>query len=162
MSGLADAVVAVAVIGLVLVRQVRPRRVAEGRSWWLLPAVLAYLACQRGGWTDPHHTTASALLLAAELVIALCMGTAWAFTTRIWRDETGVAWTRGTKATAAAWVGGILLRVGLGAVGAMMGVHEGTGSIMLALAVTLLIRRGVLAWRAGNMDATAIPVTATP
>jgi hypothetical protein len=160
MSGIADALVAVAIVALVIARQVRPRRVSEGRSWWILPAVLVFLAVRQGGWTDPHHEAASVALLAAELAVGVCMGTVWAFTSRIWRDEAGVAWVKGTKATAAAWIGGILLRVGLAGLGAVIGVHEGGGSIMLALAATLLVRTGVIVWRVGGLDPAAHQATA--
>ncbi len=157
-AGLTDALVGVAIVGLVLFRQLRPRRVAEGRSWWLLPAILVFLSTRSGGLTDPHHETASVLLLAAEMAIGVAMGTVWAFTTRIWRDESGTAWVKGTKATAAAWIGGIALRIGLAAVGETMGVHQGSGTIMLALAATLLIRTGVVVWRAGNLETTPLRV----
>jgi hypothetical protein len=145
---------AVAVVVLVLSRQLRPRRISEGR-WWILPAVLTIVAVKQGGWTDPHHEAASAALLVVELAIGAGMGTAWAFTTRIWRDDQGIAWAKGTKATAAAWIGGIALRVGLSVLGTTMGVHEGSGPLMLALAATLLIRMGVLVWRVRELEAAA-------
>lgn len=156
LSGPTDILVAVAVIALVLVRQVRPRRVSEGRSWWILPAVLVYFGIKQGGVLDAHHRAASAGLLAAELAIGAGMGVVWAFTTRIWRDESGTAWMKGTKATAAAWVAGITLRIGLAALGASMGVHEGEGALMLALAVTLLIRKAIVAWRVSGEAPAAL------
>lgn len=160
MSGLLDAVVAVAVVAWVLVRQLKARRVTEGGRWWLLPVVLVFLAVKQGGLVDSHHQAASVALLSAEIVVGGGMGVVWAFTARLWRDEEGIAWSKGTKATAAAWIGGILLRVGIGALGVMMGVHEGSGATMLALAAVLLVRRGVLAWRTTTMDPFARPVTA--
>lgn len=156
LSGLTDILVAVAVVALVLVRQLRPRRVTEGRSWWILPAVLVYFGLKQGGVLDPRHEAASAGLLAAEMVIGAGMGAVWAFTTRIWRDESGTAWMKGTKATAAAWAGGITLRVGLAALAAATGVHEGKGALMLSLAVTLLIRKAVVAWRISGRAPAAL------
>ncbi|MDI5973029.1 DUF1453 family protein [Streptomyces sp. SL13] len=147
LSGPTDILIAVAVVALVLVRQLRARRVAEGRSWWILPAVLVYLGLEQGGVLDSRHEAASAGLLAAEMVIGAGMGVLWALTTRIWRDEAGTAWMKGTKTTALAWAGGIALRIALAWLGSVMGVHEGRGALMLALAVTLLIRKGVVAWR---------------
>ncbi len=106
MSGLLDAVVILAVVVLVVFRQLRPRRVAGGGRWWILPAALVVLALRGSGVVDPRHEAASIGLLAAEVVIGVGMGAVWAFTTRIWRDDAGVVWMKGTKATAAAWVGG--------------------------------------------------------
>ena len=51
LSGPTDILVAVAVVALVLARQLRPRRVTEGRSWWILPAALVYF----GGQRCPEH-----------------------------------------------------------------------------------------------------------
>lgn len=151
MSGLVGVVVVVAVVVLVIGRQVKPQKVTDGGRWWLVPGVLAFLAVRQHGLTDPHHQAASVALLAAELVVGAGMGAVWAFTTRIWMDEAGAVWARGTKATAGAWTGGIVLRVALGAIGALMGVHQGGGSMMLALAVTLLIRTGLVVWRARDL-----------
>ncbi len=162
MSGLLNAVVILAVVALVLARQLKPSRVAEGGRWWIVPAVLVVLAVREHGFLDPHHTAASVGLLAVEILIGAGTGTAWAFTTRIWRDDSGVAWTQGTKATAVAWVGGIALRVGTAVLGAMLGVHQGSGATMLALAATLLIRTGVVVWRANGLEPAAYRMTATP
>ncbi|MEU6171790.1 DUF1453 domain-containing protein [Streptantibioticus parmotrematis] len=162
MSGLANIVVIVAVVALVIVRQVRPRRVKDGRSLWILPAVLLYLALREHGIVDAHHEAVSVGLLAGELLIGVGMGVVWAFTSRIWRDQDGVVWTKGTKATAAAWAGGIALRIGLAAVGAMMGVHQGEGATMLALAGTLLIRTGLVVWRARELEPVGFGATAAP
>jgi hypothetical protein len=160
LSGVVNVVVAVGVVALVLVRQVRPRQVSEGGRWLVLPGVLVVLGLQHGGVLDPHHQALSAALLAAGIVVGAGTGVVWAFTSRIWRDENGTAWTRGTKATAAAWVGGIALRIGMAVLGGMMGVHEGQGATMLALAATLLVRKGVLAWRVGTVAPRPLQVGA--
>ncbi len=151
-AGLTDAVVGVAILALVIVRQFRARRIAHGKSWWLLPAVLVLLSLRHGGWVDPRHESVSVLLLAAEMVIGICLGATWALTMRIWRDESGQAWAKGTRTTAVIWTTGIAVRIGLGALGAMAGVRESSGGIMLALAVTLLIRTGVLVRRAAELE----------
>ncbi len=44
----------------------------------------------------------------------------------------------------------------------MMGVHQGSGATLLALAATLLIRSGLVMWRASSMELTAQRVTAIP
>jgi hypothetical protein len=147
MSGLVNVLVIVAVIALVVVRQLRPRQVGGGR-WWLVPAVLAVLAVRDGGLVDSAHRDASIVLLAAELVVAAVMGMVWAGTTRMWRNEDGSVWVQGTRATVAVWVAGIAVRVGLAAGAAAMGIHQHTGSVLLAVAGTLLVRSAVLMARA--------------
>lgn len=151
MSGLANALVIIAVIGVVIARQLRPRVVRAGGRWWVLPAVLVVLAVRDGGIVDPHHRDAAIALLAVETLIGAVMGLVWAGTTRMWRGEGGAVWSQGTKATIGVWVVGIAVRVGLYGVGAAMGVQQHTGSVLVAVAATLLIRSGVLMWRAQSV-----------
>ncbi|MBM9507216.1 CcdC protein domain-containing protein [Actinacidiphila acididurans] len=147
MSGLVNALVILAVIGLVIARQTRPRRLAGGR-WWLIPAALIVLAIRQGGLLDPHHRGAALALLIAELIVGAVMGTVWATTTRMWTDEDGSVWSQGTRATIAVWAAGIAIRVGLYGTARALGVRQDSGSVLIAVAVTLLIRAGVLVRRA--------------
>jgi hypothetical protein len=148
MSGLVDAFLIVAVVVLVIARQFRAQQIDTGRRWWVLPAVLAVVALREPGLVDAHHHTASVLLLTAELLVGLGTGAAWAWTTRIWVESDGAVWSRSTKASGAVWFVGIGLRGGLYALGAALGVHQDSSALLLALAATLLVRAGILAWRA--------------
>ena len=148
MSGLVNALVIVAVVAVVIVRQFRARRIGTDRRWWLLPVILAVVALREPGILDAHHHTESALLLAAELLIGLATGAGWAWTTRLWVEADGTVWSKSTRASAGVWIVGIALRVGLFALGAVVGVHQDSSALMLGLAATLLVRSGFLAWRA--------------
>ncbi|WP_030171913.1 CcdC protein domain-containing protein [Streptomyces sp. NRRL S-813] len=160
MSGLVNALVIVAVAALVIVRQFAARRLDADRRWWVLPAILAVVALREPGIIDAHHRTESVVLLAAELLIGLGTGAGWAWTTRIWAEPDGTVWTKSTKASAAVWIGGIALRVVLFALGAALGVHQDSGAVMVALAGTLLVRSGLLAWRTRALTSASAPVTA--
>lgn len=148
MSGSVEALVVVAVIGVVIIRQLRPRRVTGNRRWWLIPAVLVVLALREHGLIDPEHRQGAIGLLVVELVVAAVMGVAWAWTTRLWTEKDGTVWVRGGKATVVVWAAGVAVRIALYGVGAAMGIHQETGSFLIALAATLLIRTGVLVGRA--------------
>ncbi|MFA3875916.1 DUF1453 domain-containing protein [Streptomyces sp. MMCC 100] len=147
MSGLVDALVITAVVGLVITRQFRASRIDTDRRWWVLPVVLGILALREPGMIDAGHQMAAVLLLAAEILIGLVTGAGWAWTTRIWAEADGVVWSRGSRASVAVWAVGIALRAGLYGVGAALGVRQEGSALLLALAVTLLVRSGVLAWR---------------
>ncbi|MEU2420666.1 DUF1453 domain-containing protein [Streptomyces sp. NPDC007851] len=151
MSGLVNALLIVAVVGVVILRQFRARPVNTGRRWWLVPVILAVVALREPGILDARHRTESALLLGVELLVGLGMGAAWAWTTRIWTEPDGVVWTRSTKAGAMVWVGGLLLRAGLFALGAALGVRQDSSALMLGLAVVLGVRSGILVWRAQSL-----------
>lgn len=148
MSGVANALVILVVVGVVIARQLTPREIGAGR-WWLIPAALVVLAIRDGGsLVDTHHQDAAVALLGGELVVGALTGAAWAITTRVWTDAEGRAWAQGTKATIGVWLLGIAARLGLYGIARAAGVHQSSVTVLLAVAVTLLIRQGVLTWRA--------------
>ncbi|MEV0094468.1 DUF1453 domain-containing protein [Streptomyces sp. NPDC050738] len=151
MSTLTNVLVIAAVVVLVLVRQFRTQEIAHDRRWWVLPAVLVFCAVRQDGLLDAHHRSASVVLIAAELLVGLALGAAWAWTTKVWTEADGTVWAKGTGATAAVWVAGMLVRLGLMGVGALAGVRLGSGALLLALAASLLVRAGLLAWRSEQM-----------
>ena len=160
MSGLVNALLIVAVAALVIVRQLRASRVDTGRRWWVLQGVLAVPALQAPGLLDAHHHTTSAPMLGAELIVGLATGAGWAWTTRIWVEPDGAVWSRSTRASVAVWILGITLRVGIFATGAVLGIHQDSSALLLALAATLLVRSGILAGRARKLHRTPAPEAA--
>ncbi|MGW0769575.1 DUF1453 domain-containing protein [Streptomyces sp. NPDC002676] len=147
MYGLVSVLTTVAVVAVVVVRQFRARAITSGRRWWLLPGILAVVALRQPGILDAHHRAASAVMLAAELLVSLATGAGWAWTTRIWTDADGVVWTKSTKASLTVWAVGIALRIGVFVLGTASGVHQGTSALTLGFAGTLLVRAAILAWR---------------
>ncbi|WP_392962028.1 DUF1453 domain-containing protein [Streptomyces sp. LN245] len=154
MSGLMNAVVIFAVAAMVIARQFSARRISSDRRWWIVPAVLAVMAMREPGVIDPHHQIEASLLLGTELVTALAIGAGWAWTTRIWTEPDGAVWSRSTRAAGAVWGVGICLRLGLFGIGALLGVHQNSSALMLGLAATLLVRSGLLTWRAQSLRPT--------
>ncbi|MEV4438195.1 DUF1453 domain-containing protein [Streptomyces sp. NPDC049577] len=151
MSGPVDVLVIVAVCVLVVARQLRPQKVAgDARSWWVLPAVLVFMAVREHSPVDSAHPAASAGLLAAGVLAGLATGAAWAWTTRIWTDASGTVWAAGSRATAAIWAGGMVLRLGLYGVGVLAGVRQDSSAAMLTVAAVLLARTGLIVHRSRN------------
>ncbi|MFF0289524.1 DUF1453 domain-containing protein [Streptomyces sp. NPDC005262] len=151
MSGLVNALLILAVVAFVVVRQCSARRISDDRRWWILPGVLLAMSMREPGLTDPHHEVLSVVVLGAELAVGLVTGAGWGWTARLWREPDGSLWSKGTKATVFVWTGGLVLRAALYGVAALMGIHQGSAALMTALAVTLLVRSGVLMWRARQM-----------
>ncbi|WP_030021194.1 hypothetical protein [Streptomyces monomycini] len=155
MSDLLNVLVIVAVIAFVVVRQFKPQRLtSEGRRWWLLPAVLAFLAVREPGLIDHAHPDGSVALLAVGVLLGLLTGAAWAWTLRIWTDADGQVWSAGRAVTAVAWLLGVGLRFGLYGIAVLVGIHLGTQATMLSVAATLLARTGTLTWRAQQLRPT--------
>ncbi|WP_405900271.1 DUF1453 domain-containing protein [Streptomyces sp. NBC_00727] len=153
MSGLVNALVIVAVIALVVVRQCSAQRISGDRRWWVLPAVLLIMAVREPGLVDQHHRIASATVLCAEMTAGLVTGAGWAWTSRVWRAEDGSLWSKGTRATVLVWAGGLGLRAALYGIAVVLGVHQGSPALLATLAATLLVREGLLARRAAAIPA---------
>ncbi|GAA3144000.1 DUF1453 family protein [Streptomyces rameus] len=160
MSGFVNALVIVGVVAIVIARQFRAHPINTDRRWWLLPVILAVVALRKPGILDAHHRAESAVLLAVELLIGLATGVGWGWTTRIWTAPDGIVWSRSTKASVAVWGVGIALRAGVFALGSALGLHQDSSALMLGLAGTLLIRSGILAWRAQPSGAASSPAPA--
>ncbi|MFB6438530.1 DUF1453 domain-containing protein [Streptomyces sp. NPDC056411] len=160
MSGLLNIVVIAAVVIWVFARQFKAQRVAaDGRRWWLLPAVLVFLALRQPGLLDAEHPAVSAALLSAELLTGLACGAGWAWTMRIWTGTDGAVWTKGSWAAAGVWLGGMAVRGGLAVFAGGLGVHLGGAALMLGVAAMLLARSGVTVWRSrGIQQPYRVPV----
>ncbi|MET9901306.1 DUF1453 domain-containing protein [Streptomyces sp. NPDC006446] len=155
MSGLINTLVICAVAALVIARQFGARRIDTDRRWWIVPAVLAFMALRGPGVIDPNHEVEASLLLGTELQIGLAIGAGWGWTTRIWTEPDGAVWSRSTKAAGVIWVAGVCLRLGLFGIGVLLGVRQDSSALLLGLAATLLVRSGVLAWRARPLQPSA-------
>ncbi|WP_409060096.1 DUF1453 domain-containing protein [Streptomyces sp. SYP-A7185] len=149
MSGLTNVLVVCAVVAWVIARQFKAQQITADGRWWVIPAVLVFLAVREPDLLDPHHRATAGALLAVELLVGLAIGFGWARTTHVWAAPDGAVWGKGTKATAVVWGAGIALRLALFGIGALLGVRQGGAALMLALAATLLVRSGLLAQRAG-------------
>ncbi|MEU0137486.1 DUF1453 domain-containing protein [Streptomyces sp. NPDC006296] len=151
MAELLDILVTVAVAVFVVVRQLSARRVGDGKRWWVLPVILLVVALRADGVLDLRHEAVSAAMLGAGLVVGLVTGAGWGWTTRLWQGPDGSLWSRGTRATAFVWAGGIALRAAPAVAAVLLGVHQGTGALLISLAAMLFARSGILALRAGQM-----------
>ncbi|RVU28353.1 DUF1453 family protein [Streptomyces antnestii] len=151
MSGFTNVLVIIAVVVLVVARQFTAQQITADKRWWVVPAVLVFMAVRKPDLLDPYHQALSAALIGLELLVGLAIGAGWAWTTRLWTAQDGAVWSRSTKASGAVWIVGVAIRVGLYAAGAAFGVKQGSAALMLALAATLLVRSGVLVWRAQSL-----------
>jgi hypothetical protein len=152
MTALANLLIAVAVIALVVTRQLRAKKFDTERRFWLLPLILAALALRDPNLIDRSHQAEAVALLGASVLVVLAMGCVWGWTVRLWRDENGTLWVKGTKATIAAWFGMLVLRLGLYGLGTALHVHQSGNAILLSLAGLILVRGLVVNWRAKTME----------
>ncbi|MDL4775126.1 MULTISPECIES: hypothetical protein [Thermomonosporaceae] len=151
MNTLDSVLLAIAVLALVLYRQLRTRRLDEGRLY-VLPVFLGVVGLFQGSLVDKVHPALSIGLLAVEAVAALALGGLRAVTVRIWRDERGVLWKRGNGWTAGAWLLSIAVRAGMIGAGYAAGIVPGAGGVLLFLGLTLLAQNLLVGWRARRLS----------
>ncbi|MEV4252087.1 hypothetical protein AB0J52_02845 [Spirillospora sp. NPDC049652] len=152
MSTAVNVLVVLLVLGLVLRRQLRTRRIDEARMY-TLPAILVVAGLAQGGVIDHAHEVLSVGLLGVEAVAALLLGALRAATMRLWREPDGSLWRRGGGLTVAAWIVSIAVRVGLIGVAYVLGVRTGSGNLIAFLGVSLLAQYAILDVRSRSLPA---------
>jgi hypothetical protein len=147
-----DLLLGILVLVFIVVRQVRARPVRSFNP--RLPLILGVIGVvELASFLKTDHDKAAVVAtLAGSLVLAAVFGAVRAATVRIWSDDAGVAWSRGTWITAALWV--VSLAVHLGYDFVLNGQDErglGNASILLYLAVTFALQRLVVHYRAERL-----------
>jgi hypothetical protein len=155
---LANAVIALAVVGLLLYRQLTPRLVKTdggGRMMLILGAVgviqLAHFV-QTSGWEGGFGIG----LLVVSLLLAAVFATVRAYSVRIWQEADGAWWRRGNALTLVLWLLSIvshfgvdLLAVNLAGPGSdVQGI--GNASLVLYIAISLGLQNLLVAGRVGK------------
>lgn len=140
MHSAANIVVALAIVALILVRQLRTRAVRETQPYRLvlILGVIGLIETVQFHQSHEVSTTAWALLIAS-LVLGGIFGLIRGLTVHVWR-EGGVLYRRGNAATLVLWVVGLAAHLGLDAViGHVDADARGLGdtAILLYLAITL-------------------------
>jgi hypothetical protein len=147
-QGLTYGILAIVVLVLVIRRQMVLRPLNVSRML-VIPGILIVVGLASGTTLfDRLDSPTAIVLLVAGLVVGVLGGAARAATQRlIWQN--GVVYSRGTRWTLVLWLATVLVRVGMAGLGAVLHAPEGTGEVLLFLAVTLGVQNLLLARRAG-------------
>lgn len=154
MSGTAviDIVIGVAVVGLLLACQMRPRPVREGSAarFSVILGIIGLIELSDA--TKGHSVgTGPVAWIVASLVVGGALGAARAYSAKTWRLQDGSAMSQGTVVTAVLWVvslgAHLAMEVGIDHSTKIVGL--GASSLLLYLAVTLGVQREVLRRRVG-------------
>jgi hypothetical protein len=146
---LTDLVIGVLVLGLLIYRQLMPRRAS-----FRIVAVLGVIGLiETVQYLQQHHGgTATVATLAGSLVLAAAFGAARARTVRVWQQD-GSAWSQGSWLTALLWIAGLGAHLGYDA---LLDTHKGTtglgnATIVLYLAISLAVQRVIVLQRARRL-----------
>jgi hypothetical protein len=145
-------VIGVAVLGLLIYRQLVARPVRSSSRVVLILAVIGLIEAvqyiQR-----LHAGTAAIVALVGSLVLAAAFGAARAATVKIWMQD-GQAWVKGNLLTAGLWVLALGAHLGYDY---LIGLHRDIGSlgdatVLLYLAISLAVQRYIVNLRAQRLD----------
>jgi hypothetical protein len=155
-SAVTNIVIGVAVVSLLIFRQLSARRVREQTAarLVLILGVIGVVEMVQAAKGHPVGATTIAAI-AAGLVLGAGLGAARALTVRIWRDDGGVAWRQGSWLTAGLWIISLAAHFGIDALIDQSTTAKGLGSadILLYLAVSLGVQREVTRARAARIEA---------
>lgn len=166
MSGanVANLLIGLAVLALVLSRQLMTRRLSESYRFAVILAVIGVVQFVEFLNGHPHDDGGIAAAVGGSLVLAAAFGAARTPTIRVWR-ENGQLLRKGTWLTAALWVVALAAHLGYDylVAGHIAGKNVGDATILLYLVVTLTVQRFLLLNRVARQEAAGqLPGTAAP
>jgi hypothetical protein len=159
MSGanVTDLVIGVAVLALVLYRQLTTQRLRENYRLPLILGIIGIVQFVTFLNGHPHDDGGIAAAVVGSLVIAAVLGGVRALTVRVWRQG-GQLLRKGTWVTAILWVISLAAHLGYddlvaGHVTGKNGGNVGDATVLLYLVVTLTVQRYLLMARAARQEA---------
>ncbi len=147
-----EIVIGVAVVILLLARQVQKRSVRED-SRPLIFLVLAVIGLlEAGQYLKANPVNSEAILLSvASLVLAAVFGVIRAYTVRLWR-ENGQLFRQGNVLTVLLWIVAIAIHLGGDTLIDSAAKGLSTATLLLYLAVTLGVQQMVVRYRATRLS----------
>ncbi|MGH3150339.1 MAG: hypothetical protein ACRDOB_06375 [Streptosporangiaceae bacterium] len=157
-----DLVIGLAVLGLILYRQMQVRPVRQNYRLPLILAVIGIIELTQF-LKHEHHTGTVIAALAGSLALAAITGAIRAATVHVWIDA-GRALRQGTWITAVLWIVSLGLHLGYDYLVDGKGDLAGLGSASLTLyfAVTYAIQRVILQARAQRISTGGQQGAGTP
>jgi drug/metabolite transporter (DMT)-like permease len=148
-------VIGVAVLGLLIYRQLQARPVRGNQRLVLVLAMIGVILAVK--YIQRLDSLSAAIgALAGSLVLAAVFGAVRAATVRIWMQD-GQPWVQGNLLTAALWILALGAHLGFDY---LVGQHKdisgiGNATLVLYLAVTLGVQRLIVVFRAQRLDPSA-------
>ena len=154
MHSAVNVVIALAVLALILSRQLRRRTVRESQPYRITLILAVIGLVEVAQFRGQHDVTAAAWgLLAASLVVGAGFGALRGRTVHVWRED-GTLYRQGNVATLVLWIVGLALHFSVDLLIAQVDADaKGLGSVavLLYLAVTLGVQQLVVLERAEHL-----------
>ena len=165
-SDVVSLVIGLAVLALVLYRQLATRRLTESYRISLILTVIG--AVQFADFLKGHPGNPAGITAAVvgSLVLAGAFGVARAITVRVWRQD-GQLMRKGTWITAVLWIVAVAAHYGYddlvaGHITGKNGSNVGNATVLLYLVISLTVQQFVLLARVKRQDAAGEVPTEDP
>jgi hypothetical protein len=159
MSGanITDLLIGIAVLALLLYRQLVARRLSENYRLSLILAVIGIVEFANFLSGHPRNDGGITAAVIGSLVLAAGFGWVRSLTVRVWRRD-GQVWRKGGWLTAVLWVLSLAVHLGYdylvaGHITGKNGENVGDATILLYLVVTLTVQRYALLTRVARQEA---------
>jgi len=147
-----DLVIGLAILGLLVFRQLQSRPVRGNQRLLLILLVVGLI--ETSAYLQRVHAGSVAIVaLAGSLALAAVFGAIRAFTVRLWMQD-GQPWVKGNLLTAGLWVAAVAAHLGYDYI---VGQHKdigqiGNATVLLYLVASLGVQRLVVAYRAERLQ----------
>ena len=149
-------VIGVAVLGLLIYRQLSTRPVRGNQQLVLILVIVGLIEAEQY-MQKLHAGSAAIVALVGSLVLAAVFGAARAATVKFWMQD-GQAWMKGNLLTAALWIAALAAHLGYDY---LIGQHKdigglGDATLVLYLAISLAVQRVIVTARAQWLDPASV------
>ncbi|HXB49947.1 MAG TPA: hypothetical protein VNW50_19465 [Streptosporangiaceae bacterium] len=145
-------VIGVAVLGLLIYRQLSARPVQSSQRFVLILVIIGLI--ETAQYLQKLHAGSAAIVaLIGSLVLAALFGAMRAATVRIWLQD-GQIWAKGNLLTAALWIAALAAHLGYDY---LIGQHKdigglGDATLVLYLAISLAVQRVIVSARTQRLN----------
>jgi hypothetical protein len=164
-ADLTNLVIGIAVLALVLWRQLATRRLSESYRFAVILAIIGVIEFADFLKGHPHDSGGIAAAVVGSLVLAGGFGWIRALTVTVWRQDGGQLLRKGTWVTAVLWVVSLAAHLGYddlvaGHITGKNGGNVANATVVLYLVITLTVQRYALLRRVARQEAAGqIPVS---
>ena len=137
-------------------RQTKARPLSLDKGRFKLAIIYAAVGLAIGGFDTPSGW-AGWIMIAIGLALSLVVGLVRGARTRVWVDDAGTVWSKGTVLTVGLFLGLIATKFALGTAAFLMGIDDGAGfgEVLVMIAIMIAIQAEIVHRRALREGPTA-------
>jgi hypothetical protein len=144
-----EIVAILALTGWAIYRQTKVSKLSLDFGRFRMAIIYAVAGLVIGGFDTPSGWAGWALILVGP-ALSFLVGLVRGRYTRIWLDDAGAVWSKGTALTVGLFLGLIAVKFALGAMAAIMNIDDGAGfgEVLVMIAIMIAVQAEIVHRRA--------------